>query len=198
MAKTLIVLLLNLVAWDLAWADRVADPDGTFGRNPVLQGTGGGRANFALDLLASQECWEKAETNPQYQTHRTRGGGHMTYCGGLVGEAVKCFSQRLGLSMRTCNGHCGNGKDWVNCDNGELKACGFTKLDNPDSPECYKPGAVRAYHSSTTDNGKRYGHVEWVCGENKFCGPYRRNPLDEPYPKKIADACWVRSQVAAQ
>jgi len=137
-------------------------------------------------MPAAKECGEKA----QIECQPSRRGGR-TMCGEAVGEAIKCMNERLRLSMaKRCGGHCGNGKEWVNCENGELDACGYKKVSDPDSPECLKPGAVRAYSKSPTTRGQIYGHVEFVCGVQQFCSVYHQ-PHEKPWPREIPDACWV-------
>jgi hypothetical protein len=52
------------------------------------------------------------------------------------------------------------------------------------------PGAIRAYDTTPTEAGQKYGHAEIVCGVQKYCSVYER-PLDTPWPKVVSDGCWI-------
>ena len=107
-------------------------------------------------------------------------------CGTRVGEMAKCMGNGMG---HPCGGHCGNGKDFVDCADGALTQCGFTKVP-ANSPDCNMPGAIRSYTKTPTPAGTLYGHVEFVCGQGKYCSVYRSGALDRPWPRDNADGCW--------
>ena len=113
--------------------------------------------------------------------------GGKTMCGRAVGEMIKCMANTIG-GKDGCQGGCGNGKDFVNCSNGQMEKCGYTKI-SPTDPRCNSAGAVLSYAQSETTRGKKFGHVEFVCGNNRFCSVYAQTQ-DHPWPRYPADACW--------
>jgi hypothetical protein len=114
--------------------------------------------------------------------------GGRTMCGLAVAKMIACMAPSIG-GTSACNGSCGNGKDFVKCQNGQMEKCGYAKIENPDDPRCKQSGAVLSYTKSPTARGSIYGHVEFVCGANKYCSVYK-GPHDRPWPRSPADACW--------
>ena len=113
--------------------------------------------------------------------------GGRTMCGRAVAEMIKCMANAVG-GKDGCQGGCGNGKDYVNCKNGQMEKCGYTKV-SPSDERCKQAGAVLSYAQSPTARGSVYGHVEFVCGNNRYCSVYKE-PHDRPWPRYPADACW--------
>ncbi len=113
--------------------------------------------------------------------------GGRTMCGLAVAKMIQCMSPSIG-GQKDCGGGCGDGKMFVDCKNGQMAKCGYTKISPTDS-RCKQAGAVLSYTKSETKRGKKYGHVEFVCGDNKYCSVYSA-PHDQPWPRTPADACW--------
>lgn len=113
--------------------------------------------------------------------------GGRTMCGLAVSEMLKCMSP-VTSGGSNCNGACGNGKDFVDCANGQLGHCGYQRL-SPNDPRCRMAGAVLSYQTSPTERGQMYGHVEFVCGRNEYCSVYSQ-PHSQPWPRYPADSCW--------
>lgn len=134
----------------------------------------------------AKECGEKA----QRECSPSNFGGR-TMCGRAVAQMIKCMAPSIG-GDRSCGGSCGHGKDFVKCSNGQMQRCGYTSI-SPTDPRCRQAGAVLSYTRSPTARGSVYGHVEFVCGDNKYCSVYRQ-PHDRPWPRAPADACWFPSQ----
>lgn len=133
--------------------------------------------------ISAKECGEANQN--QCTPDRLKG---KTMCGMAVRLTVKCMSKVLGHDSG-CSGQCGNGKDFVNCSNGELEKCGYKKIIPTTSKECTLPGAVLAYSKSPTMRGRIYGHVEFVCGKEEYCSIYSK-PHKKPWPRETADGCW--------
>lgn len=131
---------------------------------------------------AAQECGEAK----QKECAPDNFGGR-TMCGMAVARMLKCMAPVVG-AREGCTGGCGHGKDFVNCNTGQMEKCGYTKLPPTDS-RCKMAGAVLAYAQSPTARGQIYGHVEFVCGNNRFCSVYK-DPHDRPWPRYPADSCW--------
>jgi hypothetical protein len=121
--------------------------------------------------------------------------GGRTMCGRAVAEMIKCMAPSLGAGDG-CQGGCGNGKDYVNCKNGQMEKCGYAKI-SPTDPRCNSAGAVLSYAQSPTARGSIYGHVEFVCGNNRFCSVYKE-PHDRPWPRYPADTCWFPTTAGAR
>jgi hypothetical protein len=138
---------------------------------------------------AAQECGEAKEK----ECSPANFGGR-TMCGLAVAKMIKCMSPVIG-GKDGCVGGCGNGKDYVNCSNGQMEKCGYAKLPPTDN-RCKLAGAVLSYTQTPTARGSVYGHVEFLCGNNRFCSVYNE-PHDHPWPRYPADACWYpASQVS--
>lgn len=126
----------------------------------------------------------------------------MTWCGRAVASMVRCYVEKYTPDNQAClntMASCGDGRNWIDCQTGFLTKCGFVRVDGS-SPQCQQPGAVRAYYSSSTENGLNFGHVEYVCG-TKYCSVYSE-PLAGPWPQGKVDkmgrptdvkSCWVPS-----
>jgi hypothetical protein len=142
--------------------------------------------------------------------------GGKTMCGMAVGDMVACVIKKIGRNSSPCNCGaaeseakcndpakkcCGNGNDYINCDNGALAKCGYARgygNGHGDPKVCDMPGAVRSYKHTPTNRGKIYGHVEFVCGEKKYCSIYHE-PLDHSWPRnQKPDACWIPDQKLIQ
>jgi|GEM_PF-5527193 len=130
----------------------------------------------------ARECGE----SKQRECSPSNFGGR-TMCGLAVAKMIKCMSPSIGGSAG-CTGACGHGKNYVDCSNGQMGQCGYTKI-SPTDPRCKQAGAVLSYRQSPTARGSIYGHVEFVCGDNKYCSVYRATH-DRPWPRTPADACW--------
>lgn len=124
------------------------------------------------------------------EKERSCGPSHFhgkTMCGYAVSQMLTCMADQLGYP--NCKGDCGHGRDFVNCSNGALEKCGYTKHSGT-SPECKLPGAVRAYLHTPTKRGSIFGHVEFVCGVSLYCSVYHQ-PLSQPWPRgQTPNACW--------
>jgi hypothetical protein len=133
---------------------------------------------------AAKECGEKA----QVDCSPSRMGGR-TMCGMSVAQAIACMRNHLPQANKgLCYGKCGHGNMFVNCSSGQMGTCGYEKISSTDN-RCKMPGAVLAYSKSPTPRGAIYGHVEFVCGRDKYCSVYRQ-PLNRPWPRSPPDACW--------
>jgi hypothetical protein len=131
----------------------------------------------------AQECGEAK----QRECSPSNFGGR-TMCGLAVAKMIACMAPSIG-GTNGCNGSCGDGKDFVKCQNGQMEKCGYAKIENPNDPRCKQAGAVLSYTQSPTARGSIYGHVEFVCGDNKYCSVYK-DTHDRPWPRSPADACW--------
>jgi hypothetical protein len=150
--------------------------------------SGAGSGEYSRFSTTAQEC---GETNQAACTPDHFGG--RTMCGRSVAQMIACMGKSIG---KTCLGNCGDGKGFVDCENGQLKACGYEKVA-PGDERCKKPGAVLAYQSSPTSRGQKFGHVEFVCGENKYCSVYK-SPHTQPWPKAPPDGCWFPASGSGQ
>ncbi len=130
----------------------------------------------------AKECGESRQARNTPANH-----GGRTMCGRAVAEMIKCMAPSIG-GASNCQGNCGNGKDFVRCTNGQMDKCGYAKI-SPTDERCKQAGAVLSYTKSPTSRGAMYGHVEFVCGANKYCSVYRA-PHDRPWPRTPADSCW--------
>jgi hypothetical protein len=117
----------------------------------------------------------------------------MTYCGYAVSLMVQCLAQTRGIDC-PMNEPCGDGKDFVKCESKFMDKCGYKKVVPSSSPLCAKAGAVFAYNLTPTLNGSRNGHVEFVCGDKKYCSVYAK-PGDKQWPWESADGCWYPKEV---
>lgn len=115
-----------------------------------------------------------------------------TMCGMAVGKMLECMKGNIPGASAGCTGRCGHGKMFVACDNGQMKNCGYQKL-SPNDNKCKMPGAVLAYSQSPTTRGRAYGHVEFVCGQGRYCSVYSQ-PHGRPWPYPVPDACWYPAQ----
>ena len=170
-----LIILALWICCSGAFADRDA------GGGESSSGNGGPYSQYASD---AQKCGEQ---NQAACTPDKMGG--KTMCGRSVAQMLQCMGKTLG---KTCEGNCGNGKDFVKCENGQMKDCGYEKVDSIDDPRCKKPGAVLAYATSPTARGQKYGHVEFVCGDSKYCSVYTSDH-EKPWPKDPPDSCWFPS-----
>jgi hypothetical protein len=134
---------------------------------------------------AAKECGEKM----QVKCSPANMGGR-TMCGMAVAEMLKCMKPHLQGASSGCTGSCGHGKMFVTCANGQMQQCGYEKVSNNDN-RCKMPGAVLAYDgsTSTTDRGREFGHVEFVCGQGRYCSVYAQ-VRSRPWPSTPPHACW--------
>lgn len=129
---------------------------------------------------------EKCGVTEQKEHGPAKYGGR-TMCGRAVAAMVKCM--RTGGSK--CSGGCGHGKDYVNCRTGFLENCGYKKISPTTDPRCKQAGALLAYNKgSNSPRGQTFGHVEFVCGLNKYCSVYKE-PNTRPFMGKTPDGCYI-------
>lgn len=131
---------------------------------------------------AAQECGERLQRDCSPSNF-----GGRTMCGYAVAKMLECMKTVTGGDVN-CTGACGHGKMFVDCKNGQMKKCGYEKVSATDN-RCKMPGAVLAYTQSPTTRGAIWGHVEFVCGQGRYCSVYRQ-VHDKPWPRPVADACW--------
>lgn len=178
-------MILFLLGSCLAFAAEVATPNSSL--SPEDQDAAG-RSPFLSD---AERCGTTCQNNNTPDKH---GGNSM--CGRSVQEMVQCMSRSLN-STEGCTGRCGHGKNFVDCESGQLEKCGYEKIKSGLDKRCSMPGAVLAYSKTETDAGKIYGHVEFVCGVQKYCSVYKREH-NQPWPRPVADACWYPKQKAGE
>jgi len=149
---------------------------------------------FGDGPLPFEDMAKKCGTEKQAECTPDKMGGR-TMCGRAVAKMLECMKTTVGGSAK-CTGRCGNGKDFVNCQNKEMETCGYQKIDDPKDERCRMPGAVLAYTKSPTARGAMYGHVEFVCGRDEYCSVYTKKH-ERPWPRSPADSCWYPKNATA-
>ncbi len=165
-------LILYLGFCAFANADVIADPNGSSGNQPVSE--------FDSEI-------NRCGVSVMMAHIRETIVGH-TMCGEIVKESVQCLAKASGIEG--CNAQCGDGRQWIRCAGADLDKCGYVSVGG-DSPACLNPGSIRTYFASTTERGKLFGHVEFVCGVNKFCSAYQ-GIHNQPWPEdRKPSNCWA-------
>lgn len=185
MLQALLKQKMDQDALDKKWRSEIEDDYERVKNDPA-------RPNPAGDFTAATDGGPFAQTAKECGEAKQRecspsNFGGRTMCGLAVAKMIQCMSPSIGGS-KACGGGCGDGKMFVKCTNGQMGKCGYTSIP-PNDPRCKQAGAVLSYEKSPTKRGAKYGHVEFVCGDNKYCSVYSK-PHDRPWPRTPADACW--------
>jgi hypothetical protein len=198
--KKLLVIFLLLLAGPRILAEQVGSSSSTL--PTILQ-----NQKYLSDpiLAAAQICGPKAQESCSPDNM-----GGKTMCGDAVAEMVECMGQSMkkkkcsGSCKRgnhyapcpkppedCCYGLCGDGKDFIDCPNDQLKKCGYKQVNlETDSKKCDLPGAVRAFKATSTAAGAKHGHVEFVSGPQQYCSIYAQ-VIDHSWPRdQDPDGCW--------